>query len=310
MSERKSPSKSATLYKIGTKKKGNDGNTWIIVADKNNVKRWSLYKKVSKKTSKKSSKKSSKKVYRTVSKKYAEKRNSKKEYISDITDHKSIFNQQDYGVFEIIKSYKNIYELIINKSLEYKIELTPQNAVLDETSVEYFKKNQYNTNSIQKSDMHIIGYLDGNTFNWNNKYRPVHRETFLTNLAPGITNANTLLTLSKLFSQQQITFPEKFRQTIPYFLSYLYDPSKANVIRFAGDAYSNNHFTYIFMYLSLEIPYWYQITGNIINEFNNVELEGGSLTKFTGNYRLLKDDSLAHVIKKYSNMCKKIKNKN
>ena len=46
---RKSPTESATLYKVGTKKKGNDGNTWIIVENKNNVKRWQLYKKTSKK---------------------------------------------------------------------------------------------------------------------------------------------------------------------------------------------------------------------------------------------------------------------
>ena len=43
--ERKSPTQSATLYKVGTKKKGNDGNTWIVVMNKNRVKRWKLYKK-------------------------------------------------------------------------------------------------------------------------------------------------------------------------------------------------------------------------------------------------------------------------
>ena len=46
MSIKKSPDKSATLYKIGTKKIGNDGNTWIIVENKNNVKKWQLYKKI------------------------------------------------------------------------------------------------------------------------------------------------------------------------------------------------------------------------------------------------------------------------
>jgi hypothetical protein len=48
MSERKSPTQSATLYKIGTKKKGNDGNIWIIVENKNNIKKWQLYKKPTK----------------------------------------------------------------------------------------------------------------------------------------------------------------------------------------------------------------------------------------------------------------------
>ena len=43
--KRPSPSDSATLYKIGRKKKGNDGNMWIIVKNKNGVKRWKLYRK-------------------------------------------------------------------------------------------------------------------------------------------------------------------------------------------------------------------------------------------------------------------------
>lgn len=37
---RKGPSESATLFAIGTKKKGNDGNMWIIIQDKNKIKKW------------------------------------------------------------------------------------------------------------------------------------------------------------------------------------------------------------------------------------------------------------------------------
>lgn len=37
---RPSPSESATLFDVGTEKIGNDGNVWIIVANKNGVKRW------------------------------------------------------------------------------------------------------------------------------------------------------------------------------------------------------------------------------------------------------------------------------
>ncbi len=43
---RKSPSKSATLYKVGTIKTGNDGNKWIIVENKNGIKKWQLHKKL------------------------------------------------------------------------------------------------------------------------------------------------------------------------------------------------------------------------------------------------------------------------
>jgi hypothetical protein len=45
---RPSPSTSATLYKVGTKKTGNDGNQWIVEENKNNIKRWKLYKKPTK----------------------------------------------------------------------------------------------------------------------------------------------------------------------------------------------------------------------------------------------------------------------
>ena len=38
---RPSPSDSATIFKVGTKKKGNDGNMWIIKKNKNGVNRWS-----------------------------------------------------------------------------------------------------------------------------------------------------------------------------------------------------------------------------------------------------------------------------
>ena len=49
LSTRKSPSESAILYPVGKIKKGNDGNKWIIVENKNQVKRW---KKIQKKTNK------------------------------------------------------------------------------------------------------------------------------------------------------------------------------------------------------------------------------------------------------------------
>ena len=42
--DRPSPSESATKFKLGTKKKGNDGNMWIIVENKNGIKRWNKIK--------------------------------------------------------------------------------------------------------------------------------------------------------------------------------------------------------------------------------------------------------------------------
>jgi hypothetical protein len=43
---RKAPTASATLFKPGTTKTGNDGNKWTIVADTRGVQRWQLKKKL------------------------------------------------------------------------------------------------------------------------------------------------------------------------------------------------------------------------------------------------------------------------
>jgi len=51
---RKGPSDSATKFKIGTKKRGNDGNMWKIGKYKNNVKRWIKISKDKSKTKKRS----------------------------------------------------------------------------------------------------------------------------------------------------------------------------------------------------------------------------------------------------------------
>jgi hypothetical protein len=42
--KRPSPSESATLFSVGDIKKGNDGNNWIIVKNKNGIKKWGKYK--------------------------------------------------------------------------------------------------------------------------------------------------------------------------------------------------------------------------------------------------------------------------
>ncbi|VBB18193.1 mg989 protein [Yasminevirus sp. GU-2018] len=68
-SVRKGPEQSATLYKVGTKKTGNDGNKWIIVETASGVKRWQLYKKeIAKLSSKSISKGRSKSKSKTKSK--------------------------------------------------------------------------------------------------------------------------------------------------------------------------------------------------------------------------------------------------
>lgn len=50
---RKGPEESATKFSIGTRKKGNDGNAWVITETNKGTQRWQRTKKKSKKKSKK-----------------------------------------------------------------------------------------------------------------------------------------------------------------------------------------------------------------------------------------------------------------
>lgn len=69
LKQRKSPTASATLFPVGTKRTGNDGNQWMVEANKNGVRRWVLFKKgsVTKKTVKaaKTAKAPKEKKYKT-----------------------------------------------------------------------------------------------------------------------------------------------------------------------------------------------------------------------------------------------------
>lgn len=65
---RKGPEESATKFSVGIKKKGNDGNVWSIVKNKNGVKRW---KKTQKKRKRKRKNKT-RKIFKSKLKKVGE----------------------------------------------------------------------------------------------------------------------------------------------------------------------------------------------------------------------------------------------
>lgn len=61
---RKAPSESATLFKKGTIKKGNDGNKWVIVTNASGVQRWQKVQRTMTKTKAKSKAKANAKTQR------------------------------------------------------------------------------------------------------------------------------------------------------------------------------------------------------------------------------------------------------
>lgn len=143
---RPSPSKSATLYKVGTKKKGQDNNIWIVSLTSNNVKRWKIYKKTksSRKSSKKSSRKSSKKSLKKSSRKSLKKSfKSTKSFIKKqkLSSRNKIYYVHDNGArpFKVIANNKGlfIYKNTFDPTVDSDYEDTDD---IDDTDYEYTDK--------------------------------------------------------------------------------------------------------------------------------------------------------------------------
>lgn len=248
------------------------------------------------------SKKTSKKV------KSKSKKNSKTriiEKVKYIPVEANFFSLADNTVFQILKNYRDTYEYVMNQSFDYKLEFTPINHSLGESNVIYFKRGAYGSTSNPNinGQMHIVGYLDNNVFTWNEYQRTRHYKTFITYMLPLLSNINTINTLKKLFEHTQITFPERYRYTIPYLLSLMYDPSKANILRVSDTMLSDYNFTFICIDMPLNIPYWGSIKSYITNELNYRVYQGGAEKK---NVRLLKDCNKSHIYKHYKKMISKI----
>lgn len=112
--KRPSPSESATLYDIGTTKKGNDGNMWVIVENKNGVKRW-------KKTNTKNENKKLIKYIKKISKIYDKKIKDKGyDYVLENT-YKEFINVKNiedtvYKSWNIIQSINELISKKIKKN--------------------------------------------------------------------------------------------------------------------------------------------------------------------------------------------------
>ena len=142
MSTRKSPKQSATLYKVGTKKKGLDGNMWIITETSNKTKRWVKFN-------------NSKKLSKPKGKKYITHDNGGRPF-QVIVDKNDVYvyklsNDDEQGVydkfvkkFEVIKVYigKDIKNPKIFDGNSILLELPNNKLVFIGNSIFEFKLEQ------------------------------------------------------------------------------------------------------------------------------------------------------------------------
>ena len=91
---RKGPTASATIFPVGTEKRGNDGNIWVIVQNKNGINRWQ---------------KSSSKVLSKVSKvKYTKKKRKTRKRKRKIIDSNKKKNSDK--LLSEIKNYRGLWK--------------------------------------------------------------------------------------------------------------------------------------------------------------------------------------------------------
>lgn len=107
---RPSPSQSATLYNVGSKKTGNDGNIWIVTENVNGVKRWKLFKKPIRNGSKKESNKTKGSV-----KKYYTHNNGGRPYMVQIQDGIISIYENEPTYDEKVKTIKSYDKIFIGK---------------------------------------------------------------------------------------------------------------------------------------------------------------------------------------------------
>jgi hypothetical protein len=146
---RKGPTASAISFSVGTKKKGNDGNYWIVVATKANVHKWQKITKTTKTTKTKTKTKSStmkrcedfcKNDYKEHIIKHREKNQKKYNYVYSATNKKDEFgyatckksycNEKCEGLDFFGDNQKNIKNGFMNTFSKKKVEMLKKRGAL------------------------------------------------------------------------------------------------------------------------------------------------------------------------------------
>jgi hypothetical protein len=152
------------------------------------------------------------------------------------------FNNIDKKFFSLIYDYADIFEEIINKSLDYKINLTRDNFREGVGKVDVIDNN----NNKKQHEFIIFGKYDKKTneFEW----IPKVKNFIASALLKTYKNFDLKLdTINKLLEKDKFSLPYQYKNGIPYMIG-LMRIQKFNIIRFiAGD-------TEIYIILNLDIP--------------------------------------------------------
>jgi hypothetical protein len=161
-----------------------------------------------------------------------------------------MFTKEDDLLLDFLYGYKIIFNYIQVESMKYQINDTLDNII------PHFTKVKIIENETKKEDLYHmipIGDVIGNTFYWlHPNVKALFEDTteaFIKSFKFNKTLTNTML---KFFKNEKIEFTEKFRESIPFFISVMYPLNKANVVKFRKQ--KENEYIYYFIQIPLDIP--------------------------------------------------------
>ncbi len=183
MGTRKSPEQSATLYKEGTVKTGNDGNKWVVAVTSTNVKRWVLKKRtqsqgrVSRGRASRKSAKPLKQPSRNGKSQFLIKlklfyvntiKNEQIESLPDVTEHElAIMKKEPNPSNSELTKYllsKNRYQIYIKFLLSPYIKGVVSNVKINGLTIEYVFTTSANTSEKEIKDYLFNESLEDSTF--------------------------------------------------------------------------------------------------------------------------------------------------
>jgi len=160
------------------------------------------------------------------------------------------FTKEDNLLLDFLNQIKIIFNYIQIESTKFTINISNNNMIPHSSKVVIIDND---TKKEETVSMIPLGNLIGNTFYW---FHPNIRALFLdtTENFIKIFHLDKIIsnTILKFFNDDKIDFIEKYRDSIPFMLSCMYNPNKTNILRFLTS--KEGDFEYFFIQIPLSIP--------------------------------------------------------
>ena len=162
------------------------------------------------------------------------------------------FTETDKNVMNIILKYKNGYDTIQQKSLQYKFNITSENIGFQNMYISVENVDTHEINGVKSIPYFII--VD-NTLRWvNDSIRNSIKDDI--NQIANLYHFSEIVknTLLKFTISRSIVFDNEYKYIIPIFIALIANSDICNIIRFEPVIDDNHMTAYHMMYVPIRLP--------------------------------------------------------